>query len=138
MSAESKSKEMGEECKDVFGKIIDKGAKVFQQGGETIETAIKSALSFRDNVVMVRINQESLKKMDELVDAGLFKSRSESAAFLIREGIKAREDIFNRIDKKINEIQKLKEELKDIVSSEFTANKVEKEKKIKKPTKTKK
>ena len=127
MTTESKAKEMGEGCKDMFEKILDKGAKVFQHGGETIDTAIKSALSFRDNVVMVRINKESLKKMDELVDAGLFKSRSESAAFLIREGIKAREDIYNKINEKISEIQKLKEELKDIVSSEFTANKVEEE-----------
>ena len=125
MSAESKAKEMGEGCKDMFEKILDKGAKVFQHGGETIDTAIKSALSFRDNVVMVRINKESLKKIDELVDAGLFKSRSESAAFLIREGVKARDDIFGKINEKINEIQKLKEELKNIVGSEFTANKVE-------------
>ena len=127
MPAKSKTKEMGENYKDMFDKIIDKGARVFQQGGETIETAIKSALSFRDNVIMVRVNQESLKKLDELVDAGLFKSRSESAAFLIREGIKAREDIFSRINEKINEIQKLKEELKNIISSEFAANKVEEE-----------
>ena len=136
MSAKSKAKETKEDYKEMFEKIIDKGARVFQQSGETIETAIKSALSFRENVIMVRVNQESLKKLDELVDAGLFKSRSESAAFLIREGIKAREDIFSIINEKINEIQKLKEELKNIIDSEFTANKVEEENQAKNSDKT--
>lgn len=136
MSEKSKAKETKDDYKEMFEKIIDKGTRVFQQSGETIETAIKSALSFRENVIMVRVNQESLKKLDELVDAGLFKSRSESAAFLIREGIKAREDIFSIINEKINEIQKLKEELKNIINSEFTANKVEEENHVKNSDKT--
>ncbi len=128
MSTESKAQDITDNLKDKFGKIIDKGAKAIQHGEETIEAAINAALSLRENVVMVRINKESLKKLDELVAAGLFKSKSESAAFLIREGIKAREDIFNKISEKIDQIQNLKEELKDIVSSEFTANKVDEEK----------
>lgn len=121
MSEKSKSQETEKNYKEMFEKILDRGAKAFQYGGETIETAIKSALSFRDNVIMVRVNKESLNKIDELVDAGLFKSRSESAAFLIREGIKARKDIFTIINEKISEIQKLKEELKNIINSEFSA-----------------
>jgi Arc/MetJ-type ribon-helix-helix transcriptional regulator len=125
MSQKSKSQETEKNYKEMFEKILDRGAKAFQYSGETIETAIKSALSFRDNVIMVRVNKESLNKIDELVDAGLFKSRSESAAFLIREGIKARNDIFIIINEKISEIQKLKEELKNIINSEFTETKVD-------------
>ncbi len=127
MSAESKAQDLGGELKSTIEKIIDKGAKVIQHSEETIESAINAALSLRENVVMVRINKESLKKLDELVDAGLFKSRSESAAFLIREGIKAREDIFGKISEKISEIHKLKDDLKNVISSEFTANKVDEE-----------
>src|SRR5437879_7602584 len=56
---------------------------------ESIGKAIESALSAREHVVMVRVNDESLTKLDHLVEAGIFKSRSESAAFLISEGIKA-------------------------------------------------
>ena len=120
MSDETKKREESKHYKEMFEKIIDRGAKVFQQGGETIETAIKSALAFRENVIMVRVNKESLQKLDELVDSGLFKSRSESSAFLIREGIKARQDIFSKIKEKTSEIQKLKEELKNIFNSEFS------------------
>lgn len=119
MTEESSAHNKSENYKAMFEKIIDKGAKAFQHGGETIETAINSALSLRDNVIMVRINKESLTKIDELIDSGLFKNRSECAAFLIREGIKARIDIFGKIEEKISEIQRLKNELKDIVDSEI-------------------
>ena len=125
MAEESKSQDKSENYKAMFEKIIDKGTKAFQQGGETIETAINAALSLRDNVIMVRINKESLAKIDELIDSGLFKTRSECSAFLIREGIKARSDIFGKIEEKINEIQRLKTELKDIVDTEIKNEKTE-------------
>ena len=127
MSEESKTQDLGDELKSKIEKIINKGAKVIQHSEETIESAINAALSLRENVVMVRVNKESLKNLDELVDVGLFKSRSESAAFLIREGIKSREDIFGKISEKVGEINKLKDDLKNIISSEFTANKVDEE-----------
>jgi len=54
-----------------------------------------------------------------LVDVGLFKSRSESAAFLIQEGIKSQEALFAKISTKIKRIDKIKEELKNVVSEEM-------------------
>jgi len=85
---------------------------------ESIGKAIESALSAREHVVMVRVNDESLTKLDHLVEAGIFKSRSESAAFLISEGIKAQAALFERISNKIEEINKLRGELKNIVGQE--------------------
>jgi len=73
----------------------------------------------RDNVIMARVDKDVAEKIDQLVDAGLFKSRSESAAFLIAEGVKARKELFDKIDEKIRQIQKLKGELKDIISEEL-------------------
>jgi hypothetical protein len=58
-----------------------------------------------------------------LVDVGLFKSRSESAAFLIQEGIKSQEALFAKISTKIKKIDKIKDELKDIVSEEIESEK---------------
>jgi Arc/MetJ-type ribon-helix-helix transcriptional regulator len=85
---------------------------------ESIGKAIESALSAREHVVMVRVNDESLTKLDHLVEAGIFKSRSESAAFLISEGIKAQSALFERISNKIEEINRLRGELKNIVGQE--------------------
>jgi Arc/MetJ-type ribon-helix-helix transcriptional regulator len=64
---------------------------------------------------MVRVNDDSLKSLDALVQTGIFKSRSEAAAFLISEGVKAQAPLFERISERIKEIERLRTELKDIV-----------------------
>jgi Arc/MetJ-type ribon-helix-helix transcriptional regulator len=67
---------------------------------------------------MVRVNDDSLRQLDALVQSGIFKSRSESAAFLISEGIKAQGPLFERISERIQEIERLRSELKDIVKAQ--------------------
>ena len=84
--------------------------------GENLKETIQSALSSRKNVVMVRLNQDSLKRVDELVEAGVVSSRSEASAFLIGEGIKAREELFGRISEKIETIWAARQELRDLLS----------------------
>jgi Arc/MetJ-type ribon-helix-helix transcriptional regulator len=67
---------------------------------------------------MVRVNKESLEKLDELVEAGIVNSRSEAAAFLIVEGTKARQGLFDRISSKIEEIRNAKQELKKLLEED--------------------
>jgi Arc/MetJ-type ribon-helix-helix transcriptional regulator len=98
--------------------VAQKTGEVINRATESIGKAIESALSARDHVVMVRVNDEALKKLDSLVQSGIFKSRSESAAFLISEGIKAQSALFDRISEKIEEIERLRAELKSIVEPE--------------------
>jgi hypothetical protein len=50
------------------------------------------------------------------VDAGVVGSRSEAAAFLIGEGIKARAPLFERMSAKVEEIRRVKEELQDLLN----------------------
>lgn len=95
--------------------VAQKTGEVFNRATESIGKAIETALAARENVVMVRVNTDSLKKLDALVQSGIFKSRSESAAFLISEGIKAQNAMFDRISSKIEEIERLRGELKTII-----------------------
>lgn len=95
--------------------IASQVRELAQKIPESIGKAIESALSAREHVVMVRVNDESLTKLDHLVEAGIFKSRSESAAFLISEGIKSQSQLFEKISNKIEEINRLRSELKNIV-----------------------
>ena len=83
--------------------------------GENLKETLEGALSARNTVVMVRINEESLGRLDALVEAGVVNSRSESAAFLIREGIKGSAPLFDRISVKVEEIRRAKQELKDLL-----------------------
>ena len=95
--------------------VAQKTGEVLNRATESIGKAIESALSARDHVVMVRVNDESLKRLDALVQSGIFKSRSEAAAFLISEGVKAQQTLFDRISERIKEIERLQSELKSIV-----------------------
>jgi Arc/MetJ-type ribon-helix-helix transcriptional regulator len=67
----------------------------------------------RGNVVMVRLANEAVAQLDLLVEAGLFGSRSEAAAFLVGAGIRSQQKLFERIAGKSTEIQKLRRELRE-------------------------
>ena len=82
-------------------------SKAFNSFMETLE----SALSGRGNSVMVRVNDEALAKLDMLVAAGICKSRSESAAFLLQRGIEGSAKLFDRIESVTSKITKLREDL---------------------------
>jgi Arc/MetJ-type ribon-helix-helix transcriptional regulator len=96
--------------------VAQKTGEAFNKATESIGKAIDSALAARDHVVMVRVNDDSLKSLDALVQTGIFKSRSEAAAFLISEGVKAQAALFESISERIKEIERLRAELKGIVN----------------------
>jgi len=100
--------------------VAQKTGEAVNKATESIGKAIESALSARDHVVMVRVNEDSLKSLDALVQTGIFKSRSEAAAFLISEGVKAQAPLFERIAERISEIERLRAELKGIVKPNET------------------
>ena len=97
---------------------IVKGVDVVESVGENIRDTVQGMRGSRDNVVMVRVDKASLDRLDELVEAGIMGSRSEAAAFLISEGIKARQPLFDRIGEKIQQIRDAKEELRRMVEEE--------------------
>jgi hypothetical protein len=93
-----------------------------KRAGESVGQAINSfmdtleaALTGRGNSVMVRVNDEALHKLDMLVSAGICKSRSESAAFLLQRGIESSETVFSRISEVTEQITELRQGLLDWV-----------------------
>src|SRR6266480_4233789 len=91
---------------EIASSVKEVAQEVAQKTGEAFNKAIDSALAARDHVVMVRVNDDSLKSLDALVQTGIFKSRSEAAAFLISEGVKAQAALFERISERIKEIER--------------------------------
>ena len=84
----------------------------------SVRDAVSRALKNRDNVVMVRVSDEALRYLDMLVEAGITKSRSESAAFLVNEGIQSSSKLFGRIEELIAQITALRQQLSAIVVEE--------------------
>ncbi len=101
---------------DEFGDQVEKFAV---KTADSIRKVIDRALASRNTVLTIRVNDISNKKLNMLVEAGLFKSRSESAAFLIEEGIKSQGTLFSKITDKLKKMEKIRDELKDIVSKEI-------------------
>lgn len=86
--------------------------------GDTIKDTIQRVKTARDSVVMVRVNKESLDKLDELVDSGINSSRSEAAAFMIAEGIAAKESLFSKISEKTEVIRQTRDELRQLLDED--------------------
>ena len=107
-----------ETVKDKAEAKKDKAAHHLKDALKQVESfgqALGEALQGRGNVVMVRVNDEALNHLDMLVEAEITKSRSESAAFLINEGINANELLFDRIRNITQQIAELREQLRQEV-----------------------
>lgn len=116
---ESKSEKKEKKSQSTLDELGSQVEKIAVKTAESIKKVIDKALSSRNTVLTIRVNDDSNKRLRMLVDAGLFKSRSESAAFLIQEGIKSQEALFDKISSKLKKIDKIKEELQNIVTEEI-------------------
>ncbi|HEV2885220.1 MAG TPA: hypothetical protein VGW36_10200 [Pyrinomonadaceae bacterium] len=85
--------------------------------GRDISRTIERAMSAKDDyVVAVKISPEAQDKVDQLVQAGIFRSRAEAAGFLVEEGIKTQSALFERVQTKLAEIERLRAELRGMVN----------------------
>jgi hypothetical protein len=84
--------------------------------GRDISRTIERAMSAKDDyVVAVKVSADAQEKLDQLVQAGVFRSRAEAAAYLIDEGVKTQSALFERVQQKLSEIERLRAELRDLV-----------------------
>jgi hypothetical protein len=96
--------QVNEERKESTGANVGKAINSFME-------SLEVALSGRGNAVMVRVNDDALAKLDMLIEAGICKSRSESAAFLLQRGIDSSGALFDRIISVTSQITRLRDDL---------------------------
>jgi Arc/MetJ-type ribon-helix-helix transcriptional regulator len=85
--------------------------------GRDISRTIERAISAKDDyVVAVKVSPEAQEKLEHLVQAGVFRSRAEAAGFLIDEGIKTQAALFERVEQKLAEIERLRAELRGLIN----------------------
>jgi len=80
---------------------------------QEIVKSIREVMKERGNVIMTRLNNDDLEKIDALVEVELFKSRSEAVAYFIHEGIKAKKDLFDKVEPTVEKIRQLKREARE-------------------------
>ena len=87
--------------------------------GRDISRTIERAISAKDDyMIAVKVSQDAQKKLGQLVQAGVFGTRAEAAAFLIDEGIKTQGPLFERVEQKLAEIERLRAELRGLVDEQ--------------------
>ncbi|MGH9873932.1 MAG: hypothetical protein ACRD9S_15895 [Pyrinomonadaceae bacterium] len=85
--------------------------------GRDISRTIERAISAKDDyVVAVKVSPAAQEKVDQLVAAGIFRNRAEAAGFLVEEGIKTQAALFERVQQKLAEIERLRAELRGMVN----------------------
>jgi hypothetical protein len=85
--------------------------------GRDISRTIERAISAKDDyVVAVKVSPAAQEKVDQLVAAGIFRNRAEAAGFLVDEGIKTQTALFERVQQKLAEIERLRAELRGMVN----------------------
>jgi len=85
--------------------------ELLTSSGEALDEVLSHALSGREHVVMVRVNDATLQKLDMLVESGLCASRSSAAAFVLHEGIESNAALFDAVGQATDQIAKVREDL---------------------------
>ena len=106
----------------VVGSVLGPGGAVvggvLGTAGGSFRERLRAVKTARDSQVMVRLNKEGLRWLDDLVNCGLTNSRSEAAAFLIAEGARARADLYDKIAEQSEIIRKAREQMSRLLDDE--------------------
>ena len=105
------------------GRIIEQSFEQATKGLEAALARLKEALergaggpSF---TISVRLPQRDLEVVDALVEAGVFRSRSEAVAFFAHKGIEDSKPLFKDALAKLEELKALREKLREELKKAF-------------------
>lgn len=97
---------------DCCNAASDGPLKVVCMAGGLSESLKEMGKAPRDQVVMVRIDESTGKKLDGWLETGAFKSRSEAAALFIREGLKVHARELDELAEALRGVEDAKERLR--------------------------
>jgi hypothetical protein len=108
---------VGASVRDMAARIPEQLSAI----GRDISRTIERAISAKDDYMLaVKVSADAQIKLGQLVQAGVFGTRAEAASFLIDEGIKTQTALFERVEQKLAEIERLRAELRGLVPEKKT------------------
>ncbi len=108
------------DIEDMCGPDFDKSKiKIVCVAPGLADSVKEMGRAIRDQVVMVRIDEDSSKSLDAWVEAGAVKSRSEAAALFIREGLKVRGSELEKLQDTLKDVEAAKQRLRDKAKNIF-------------------
>lgn len=91
-----------------MGDLVDNISRLI----ESIQEGLNQSLSRATQVVSLRMREEDLEIIDQLVEARIFKSRSEAIAYFARKGIESSREWINRALEQAKKIRELQESIR--------------------------
>ena len=76
--------------------------------------AVTGAIDSRAHTVTVRLDNDSLKCVDEMVRAEVVSDRSAAVAYLVKQGIAVSADLLDKIQEGFDRIEGIKQELRGL------------------------
>ena len=112
VEADGERSTVGASVRDMAARIPEQLSAI----GRDISRTIERAISAKDDYMLaVKVSQDAQIRLGQLVQAGVFGTRAEAAAFLIDEGIKSQGPLFERVEQKLAEIERLRAELRGMI-----------------------
>lgn len=95
--------------------ILDSTRQAVEEARNRIEESLKELTDALTSsyVVSVRLRKADLEIIDELVEAGIFKSRSEAVAFFTRKGIELSDKWIEKIIEQVRKIKELRKSIRE-------------------------
>ncbi|KAA8782817.1 hypothetical protein ABIE27_000303 [Paenibacillus sp. 4624] len=72
-----------------------------------------------ENIVPVRISDDVMNIIDDLITSGHINSRSEGALYLIMLGIKSHYSFFNQLSKEVVVMEEQQKKIKNLIENSF-------------------
>jgi hypothetical protein len=108
-----------------LGARLGKHVKVVCVSPDIQESVDEISRSHRDQVLMVRVDESTIRLLDAWVQTEAVKSRSEAAALFIREGLQVRESELEKLQDALAEVERAREKLQARVREVFGEGKAD-------------
>ena len=109
---------MGIRLEELGGRL-GRAVKVVFVAPDLQESVEEMNREHRDQVLMVRIDEATLRQLDAWVKTEAVKSRSEAAAVFIREGLKVRASELEKLEDALADVDRARERLHEKVKEVF-------------------
>src|SRR5262245_10790900 len=91
----------------------DRPVKVVCLSADLRDSLLELGQAPRDQVLMVRVDKESIDLLDAWVETGAARSRSEAAALFLKEGLKVRASELRELSEALAQVQEARRVLRE-------------------------
>jgi Arc/MetJ-type ribon-helix-helix transcriptional regulator len=97
-------------AREAFNAAAEAAGEILRQGGKLAEQTMDEA----QRTLVVTLDDETVKALDKMVAAGVYKTRAEAIRGLTREGLRVSGDLLARIDEVEAQIADLRAKMREI------------------------